>query len=233
MAGKLLDFGKDVLEFAKKAVAIGKSIAEAVTDWLGENLFKIDILELSGSLDADFNACVGLKVKCAILGIKIDYDGNICINLNFWKNLAADTVDKKYPGAKKQESEVQKVEGRFAEFDKDKTDLAKEETKIDQDVKQETTQRRKRDYVPTAEEDYYRRLAEERLPQVITRSAATVNAFKNDAPWVLIKDFDARNFDHVPRQDQNIPAEKRTLDEGKAMLLCFQMFSFSDLSVFR
>eukprot|EP00794_Sanderia_malayensis_P016803 gene16803-18499_t len=213
MASKLVDFGNDVLDFAISAVKLGKQIADAVTDWLAENLFEIRLLELNGKLDNEFNACVGLKVDCTILGLKIDYEGEICINLNFWKNLAADTVDKKYPGVKKQEEELKKVDGKFEEFEKDKTDLGEEEEKIDKDVKQETSQRRKRDYVPTEEEAYYRRLAEERLPTVVTRSAETVNAFKNNAPWVLIQDFDAHNFDHKPQQDTNIPAEKRTLDE--------------------
>ena len=61
---------------------------------------------------------------------------------------------------------------------------------------------------------YYRNLAEEKFPPIVTRSAATINAFKNDAPWVLIQDFDVRNFDHRPTMDENIPAEKRSLDEG-------------------
>ena len=44
----------------------------------------------------------------------------------------------------------------------------------------------------------------------MTRSVGTINAFKNDAPWILIKAFDARNFDYRPAMN-----EKRTLNEGK------------------
>ena len=88
------------------------------------------------------------------------------------------------------------------------------EKSIEKDVKRETG-KVKRDTVPTAEEMYYKRLAEDPLPPVITRSEATVNFFKNDAPWVLVQDFDTRSFDHTPRIDENVPAEKRTLDEGK------------------
>ncbi len=104
---------------------------------------------------------------------------------------------------------------KFEEFDEEKSDLKKEETKVQRDVDTETSQ--KRDYVPTAEEEYYRRLADERLPTVVTRNTETVNAFKTASPWVLIKDFDIHSFDHTPFQDMYAPAEKRTLDEGTIM----------------
>ena len=66
----------------------------------------------------------------------------------------------------------------------------------------------------------------------MTRSTATINAFKNDAPWVLIQDFDARNFDHRPIMDKNIPAEKRTLDEGKIFTKDIFLLSFAATSPF-
>ncbi len=109
---------------------------------------------------------------------------------------------------------MQKLEGKFEEFDKDKENLEKEEQNVENDVRRETSQRRKRDYVPTAEEAYYRRLAVEPLPAVVTRGAETVEAFKTSAPWVLAQDFDIRDFDHTPHVDDSIPAEKRTLHEG-------------------
>ena len=106
MAEKLVGFGKDILSFVQKVVEVGSKILSEVLDWLADNLFKIDLLELRGKLTPDFNACVGITVKCVIVGVRIDYSGDICVNLNFWDNLAADTVEKKYPGVKKMNNEV-------------------------------------------------------------------------------------------------------------------------------
>ena len=75
LADKLVDFGRDILAFAKKVVEVGQRIGNDILAWVGENLFKIDLLKLSGSLDSDFNACVGLEVECVIFGIEIDYKG--------------------------------------------------------------------------------------------------------------------------------------------------------------
>ena len=214
MAKKLVAFANTVLEFVKDVVAAGIEISQRFLNWAGDNLFKVDLLELRGKLTSDFNACVGITCKFTILGLSADYTGDICINLKFWDLLAANAVETKYKGTKKMLDEVPNIDGRVREFDSDKNDLDKKEDNIEKDVEKETKDRRKRDYVPTAEEMYYRRLAEEPLPVVVTRSTSTVNAFKNGAPWVLVQDFDNRNFDHTPYEDSNIPAEKRTLDEG-------------------
>ena len=119
--------------------------------------------------------------------------------------------------------EISKIESEEEELKKDENRLKKEEIKIEKDVTKETAEsrkRRKRDYVPNADEAYYWKLATERLPPVVTRGAATVDAFKSSAPWVLIQDFDAKNFDHAPHQDEGVPAEKRTLDEGWFFIKC-------------
>ena len=114
-------------------------------------------------------------------------------------------------------NKLPEIDSKVEEFNKDKKNLDDEEKKVEKEVHDEINDRRKRkrDHVPTADELYYSKLAEERLPHINIKGPATVNAFKNDAPWVLIKDFDARNFDHMPIMDENIPAEKRTLDEGR------------------
>ncbi len=213
-----MDFADEVLEFAKTAVKVGKQIAVQVTDWLAKNLFEIRLLELNGKFTKEFDMCVGLKVDCTIIGITINYSGEICINPVFWGNLGKDLADERYPGVKKQEQDIEKLEGKFREFDQDKEDLGEEEKKIDRDVHNEVSRDQKRAYVPTAEEAYYRRLAEEPLPAVVTRGAETVNVFKTSAPWVLVQDYDARSFDHTPHPDLEVPAEKRTLHEG--ILLC-------------
>lgn len=111
-------------------------------------------------------------------------------------------------------NELDEIESKKEDLEKNQKDVEDEEKKIETDVNKETSQRGKRDYVPTEREMYYLNLANEKLPPVVTRGPETIAAFKNDAPWVLIKNFDARNFDHMPRPDENIPAEKRTLDEG-------------------
>ncbi|XP_065056002.1 uncharacterized protein LOC135684357 [Rhopilema esculentum] len=213
MAKKLVAFANTVLEFVKDVVAAGIEISQRFLNWAGDNLFQVELLELRGKLTSDFNACVGITCKFVIFGFKADYTGDICINLKFWDLLAANAVETKYKGTKKMLDEVPNIDGRVREFDGDKNDLDKKENDIEKDVEKETKDRRKRDYVPTAEDMYYRRLAEEPLPVVVTRSTSTVNAFKNGAPWVLVQDFDNRNFDHTPYEDSNIPAEKRTLDE--------------------
>ena len=66
--------------------------------------------------------------------------------------MAADSAEKKYPGTKKMNSELPEIDGKIEEFNKDKQDLDDEEKKIEKDVQKETTDRRKRDYVPTKEE---------------------------------------------------------------------------------
>ena len=98
LANKLVDFAGEVLEFAKKAVAVGLQIVQAAIDWLAKNLFDIRKIELGGSLDKEFNACLDLIVDCTILDLNIDYEGRICINLNFWKYLGTEVAEKKYPG---------------------------------------------------------------------------------------------------------------------------------------
>ena len=216
MAENLVGFANDVLKFVQDVVEVGIEISKKVMNWVGDNLFKIDMLELRGKLTSDFNACVGITCKFVIFGLKADYKGDLCVNLKFWENLAAETVEEKYEGTKRMIKEVPNIDGKGREYENDKKDLDKKEGDIQKDVEKETKDRRKRDYVPTAEEMYYRRLAEEPLPVVVTRSTSTVNAFKNGAPWVLVQDFDNRNFDHTPQEDSNIPAEKRTLDEGNS-----------------
>ena len=75
LAEKVVDFAADFLRFVHDIVAAGSKVLEEVLDWAAENLFKIDLLELNGKLDSDFNACVGLKVKCVIVGLRINFDG--------------------------------------------------------------------------------------------------------------------------------------------------------------
>ena len=134
--------------------------------------------------------------------------------MNFWKSVASDASEKKYPGLKKMENRVDEIESKKEDLEKNEDDVKKEEEKMEKDVNRETSQRGKRDYVPTEKEMYYLNLANERLPSVVTRGPETTASFKNYAPWVLIQDYDSRNFDHTPFQDENIPAEKRTLDES-------------------
>ena len=142
------------------------------------------------------------------------YLGQLCININFWKYLAVLTAEEKYEGLQEMENRLDEIESKKEDLEKNQDDVRKEEEKIDRDVRKETSLRGKRDYVPTEKEMYYLNLATERLPPVVTRGPETIAAFKNDAPWVLIKDFDSGNFDHTPHQDENIPAEKRTLDDS-------------------
>ena len=134
--------------------------------------------------------------------------------MNFWKYLAASAAEKKYPGLKKMDDRLDEIESKKEDLDRRENNVKKEEEKVDKDVTKETSERGKRDYVPSEKEMYYMNLANERLPSVVTRGPETIAAFKNDAPWVLIQDFDMKNFDHMPKPDVNIPAEKRTLDEG-------------------
>ena len=75
LADGLLEFGKDVLRFARDIVDIGLKIGQKLADAIGD-LFKLKKLELRGNLDADFNACVGITLDCIILGIPIYYKGN-------------------------------------------------------------------------------------------------------------------------------------------------------------
>ena len=75
LAEKVVDFAADFLRFVHDIVAAGSKVLGEVLDWAAENLFKIDLLELNGKLDSDFNACVGLKVKCVIVGLRINFDG--------------------------------------------------------------------------------------------------------------------------------------------------------------
>lgn len=76
LAEKVVDFANDFLSFVNNIVQAGLSVFQQMAEWASKNLFKIDLLELRGSLDDDFNACVGITAKCVILGLKIDYEGN-------------------------------------------------------------------------------------------------------------------------------------------------------------
>ena len=75
LAEKVVDFAADFLHFVQDIVAAGSKVLGEILDWAADNLFKLDLLELNGKLDSDFNACVGLKIKCVIVGLKIDYAG--------------------------------------------------------------------------------------------------------------------------------------------------------------
>ena len=112
------------------------------------------------------------------------------------------------------DNRVHEIEGKKRDLEKNQEDVKERERKMEKDVEHETSERGKRDYVPTEKEMYYLLQANERLPPVVTRGPETTASFKNYAPWVLIQNFDSRNFDHTPLQDDNIPAEKRTLDES-------------------
>ena len=75
LAEKVVQFAGDFLRFVRRIVAVGSRVLGDIADWAAENLFRLDLLELNGRLDSDFNACVRLKVQCVIVGMNIDYDG--------------------------------------------------------------------------------------------------------------------------------------------------------------
>ena len=75
LADGLLEFGKDVLKFAEDVVDVGLKIAKDIVTAVGK-IFQLNLLELRGKLDPDFNACVGITVDCVIVGIDIYYKGN-------------------------------------------------------------------------------------------------------------------------------------------------------------
>lgn len=75
LAERVVDFAADFLNFVQKVVAAGSKVLQTVLNWAADNLFKINLLELNGKLDSDFNACVGVKVDCVILGLVINYQG--------------------------------------------------------------------------------------------------------------------------------------------------------------
>ena len=75
LADGLLEFGKDVLKFAEDIVEVGLTIAKEIVTAAGK-IFKLNLLELRGNLDPDFNACVGITLDCMIVGVKIYYKGN-------------------------------------------------------------------------------------------------------------------------------------------------------------
>ena len=134
--------------------------------------------------------------------------------MNIWKHLATKAAKEKYPGLTKMENRVDEIDSKKEDLEKHQASVKHEEENVEAKVRRETSQRGKRDYVPSEKEIYYLNLVNERIPSVVTRSPETIAAFKNDAPWVLINDFDSRNFDHTPVEDENIPAERRTLDES-------------------
>ena len=84
LAEKVVDFAADFLEFVKGVVAAGSQILQDVADWASKNLFKLTLLELSGKFDSEFNACVGMKLKCVIVGLKIDYSGKLVFLSTTW-----------------------------------------------------------------------------------------------------------------------------------------------------
>ena len=77
LAEKVVDFAEDFLKFVKGVVAVGSQILQDVADWAAKNLFELKLLELSGKLDNEFNACVGMKLQCVIVGLNIDYSGKL------------------------------------------------------------------------------------------------------------------------------------------------------------
>ena len=74
-AETVVDSAAGFLQFVRTIVAAGSKVLEEVVNWAADNLFKLELLELNGKLDNKFNACVGLKVQCVIVGFNIDYDG--------------------------------------------------------------------------------------------------------------------------------------------------------------
>ena len=79
LAEKVVDFAADFLSFVQDVVEAGSRVLQEVLDWAADNLFKLDLLELNGKLDNEFNACIGLKLKCVIVGLKIDYSGKLVL----------------------------------------------------------------------------------------------------------------------------------------------------------
>ena len=138
----------------------------------------------------------------------------MCINANFWNSLASEASEKRYRGLKKMENRINEIEGKKKDLETKQGEVDSKADEVEKNVESKTSERGRRDYVPTEREMYYLRQANERLPPVVIRGPETTASFKNYAPWVLIHDFDSRNFDHTPFQDNDIPAEKRTLDES-------------------
>ena len=75
LAERVVDYAADFLHFVQDIVAAGAKILADIADWAADNLFKLELLELNGKLDNDFNACVGMKLKCVIVGFRINFDG--------------------------------------------------------------------------------------------------------------------------------------------------------------
>ena len=87
MAEKVVDFAANFLTFVQGIVAAGAEVAAQILDWAAENLFKLKLLELNGKFDSDFNACVGLKIYCMILGLDINWEGE-----SYFRTYSAETL---------------------------------------------------------------------------------------------------------------------------------------------
>ena len=79
LAKTVVSYGADFLHFVHGVVDVGSTIKQDVAGWLGDNLFKLELLELNGRFDRDSNACVGLKVNCVIIGLPIKVNGTSLI----------------------------------------------------------------------------------------------------------------------------------------------------------
>ena len=79
LAEKVVDFAADFLSFVQDVVEAGSRVLQEVLDWAADTLFKLELLELNGKLDNEFNACIGMKLKCVIIGLNIDYSGKLVL----------------------------------------------------------------------------------------------------------------------------------------------------------
>ena len=87
-----------------------------------------------------------------------------------------------------------------------------------EDIDLNYEKRRKRDYVPRAEEARYFALAYDPLPSINIRSDATVNAMREGAPWIVAQyDIGREEAKRDVIQEEKKPGDQGFNIDGKVI----------------
>lgn len=199
----VLDIADGLNKLVGAAVAAGMKLAAEAVKYVGSKV-QINHFCIGGELSKGFKACANLDVDAELFGKKIAFKGEKCFNLGFHNAIAEDTVEKVQPGSKQQETKLEQANGQKAELSKKQKDASKQKSRtqgdIDSGLKKKkvkgTNKSNKRSTVLTKEDMYYRQIFEEPV-YYNHRSAATMHAYENGAPWKLANAFELQ-VDDLP-----------------------------------
>jgi len=203
IANAVLDFASGFLSVVE-GFCNGVMTAVSAVVSAAANAIQVEYFCISGHLKPVENACISCRAKMSLVGIPIQWDGELCIDLSFFKAIGERTAVKHTPDIARIQAKVQSFEAQSAEIEDEKKNMEKEQGKQDSDYNEKTNEvpdvnkRRKRSHVPTKEEAYYYQQAYTTIPAPDTRNYKTTQSMMDGAPWLLTKSWTPSKRDMIP-----------------------------------